>query len=78
MTTLDEVRERDAKLNHSAHWAVKDRRWLIARVDELAAALTRAHDLLRECVTDGVLRHNINAFLSEERAALARLTSDTQ
>jgi chromosome segregation ATPase len=39
--------------------------------DRLREALQRAHDKLKLCVTAGVLRHDLNVFLSAESAALA-------
>lgn len=39
---------------------------LLAEVERLRAATIRAHNVIRRCVTDGVLRSELNQFLTDE------------
>lgn len=68
MTMLDEVRKRDATED-----AVAGRRWLLARVDELAEALRGLHDDNVDYLRLNHLGGYNNHWMKASRAALARL-----
>ena len=78
MTTLDEVRMRDAlwraeELEEQISDVFRDRRWLLARVDELAEALKGLHDDNVDYLRLNHLGGYDNHWLKAARAALARL-----
>ena len=86
MTTLDEVRKRDAGYtpalpedlgfyNQIVEKILQDRRWLLARVDELAEALRGLHDDNVDYLRLNHLGGYDNHWLKAAREALARLES---
>ena len=80
MTTLDEVRERDEDAGISLatlDCVEQDRRYLLARVDELAAALQTARKELMfhmRHIDSEILLQDAESALEVVDAALARLT----
>jgi hypothetical protein len=78
MTTLDEVRKRDAMYaakELQTPDAFSDRRYLLARVDELAEALRGLHDDNVDYLRLNHLGGYDNHWLKAAREALARLES---
>jgi hypothetical protein len=51
-----------------------ERKALTDRIAQLEAALRRHREVIVKCVTDGVLRHDLNVFLAIEADVLDTMT----